>query len=94
MTKKELYDWFYENFDFVVDKSNPAQTYLDLIPKTDVAQHLDDTFRPTNHDGFYLTNNLNERNTEIYEFLMKFYNTPSRNINLVLRDIYYQEIGK
>jgi hypothetical protein len=87
MTKEEVYNWVFENFDIVKD---PDATYIyDLVPKTDIGRMLDEDFRNRSglKYGFYMNRVGSVNGDEIENFLHKFYNVSSETVKYTFRQI-------
>jgi hypothetical protein len=95
MTKKETHKWIYENFDLV--RVNTIPTYINLIPKTEIGEYLDEVFKMSAKNEMFLRENsvVNMVTTDaLVDFLVKFHNADRLDIKSVLTDIYNKETEK
>jgi hypothetical protein len=95
MTKEEIKDWVYENFEVVLDE-HTYEVYgrvdVDFVPKSDIGHLLDSEF--ANNFNMYLRGPHGEPYcAPIFEFLMKFYNVDEVSLKEALGSIYYNKMG-
>jgi hypothetical protein len=84
MDREQLTQWFYDNFNFVLDGS-----FIILIPKTELGEFLEESYQnnnPTSRRMFIRINTLSTTNG-LSEFLHDFYNVRYRDIPLSIEDI-------
>jgi hypothetical protein len=86
MTKKELYNWFYENFDL---SNNPVFPRIVLTPKTDIGKFLteEDQGLQKSSELPFISSVGTSISAPIFEFIIKFYNVNQSTIWATLKII-------